>query len=299
MKTIHLKNIDLNLLLVFDCIYRERNLTLTGEKLGRTQSAISHSLERLRGIFNDPLFVRTPKQMRPTARSEELILPIRDALETINSTLTPPQQLEPERLEKTFKISMSDYCEMVILPVLMAFLSQNAPGVKIEILSPATVEPQQGLESGIYDLVIGNKDLETGIYQQRLFEDRFVCMARENHGSIKRKISLDDYLRLLHIIFSPRGKNDRLVEEQLKNQGLKRNIALRVPDIMVIPGVLRKTPYIVTLPLKLAESFDTDQLRILEPPFELPALPIAQYWHEALHNDPAHSWLRKAIQDLI
>ncbi len=299
MKTIHLKNIDLNLLLVFDCIYRERNLTLTGEKLGRTQSAISHSLERLRSIFNDPLFVRTPKQMRPTARSEELILPIRNALESIHDALTPPGQLVPEQLEKTFKISMSDYCEMVILPILMEFLSQNAPGVKIEVLSPATIDPQRGLESGVFDLVIGNKDLETGIYQQKLFEDMFVCMMREKHETIKNKISLDDYLQFSHIIFSPRGKSDRLVEGELKSKGIKRNIALRVPDIMVIPSVLKKTSFIVTLPLKLAESFDTDRLKILNPPLELPVLPIMQYWHEALHNDPAHSWFRKVIQNLI
>lgn len=299
MKTIHLKNIDLNLLLVFDCIYRERNLTLAGEKLGRTQSAISHSLERLRSIFNDPLFIRTPKQMRPTARTEELIEPIQNALESIHNALAPSEKFIPEQLEKTFKISMSDYCEMVILPDLMEFISENAPGVKIEILSPATIDPQEGLESGVFDLVIGNKDLETGIFQQKLFEDRFVCMVKKDHETIENKIDLADYLRFSHIIFSPRGKSDRLVEGELRSQGLKRNIALRVPDIMVIPGVLKKTSFIVTLPLKLAESFDTNQLKILSPPLELPVLPIMQYWHEALHNDPAHGWFRKVIQHLI
>ncbi|MCP4756490.1 MAG: LysR family transcriptional regulator [Proteobacteria bacterium] len=299
MKIIHLKNIDLNLLLVFDCIYREESLTLAGERLGRTQSAVSHALERLRSVFDDPLFVRTSKKMRPTSRAQELALPIQRALETIQEVLVPPERFSPEKLERTFSLSMSDYCEMVILPSLMESLWQRAPNVRIEVLSPATSDAQQGLETGTFDLIIGNKDVSSGIYQQKLFEDEFVCMVNENHSEIQDEITLENYLKYPHVLFSPRGKGDRLVAECLKKQNLKRKVSLQVPHILVIPRVLKNTPYIVTLPRKLANALDLTALQLLKPPIDLPKLPIMQYWHETMHHDPTHVWLRRMIQERI
>lgn len=294
MNEIHLKNIDLNLLLIFNCIYQERSLTIAGEHLGRTQSAISHSLDRLRKLFDDPLFVRTSKIMRPTPRAHELSVPIKKALATIQEALIPTASFSPERLEKTFIISMSDYCEMVILPSLMETLHQEAPQIKVKILSPATTGPQQGLESGVFDLVIGNRDVNSGIFQQRLYEDEFVCMVSKNHPEIQHKITHQQYLDASHILFSPQGNEDRL-EKDLKKLKIKRNVALKVPDIMVIPYVLKKTPFIVTFQRKLAEALKVDYLQILKPPVDLPKIPIMQYWHEAMNNDPAHRWLRKVI----
>jgi len=294
MNEIHLKNIDLNLLLIFDCIYQEKSLTIAGERLGRTQSAISHSLERLRKLFDDPLFVRTSKIMRPTPRAHELSTPIKKALTTIQEALAPSASFLPKRLEKTFIISMSDYCEMVILPNLMETLHLEAPQIKVEVLSPATTGPQQGLESGVFDLIIGNRDVSSGILQQRLFEDEFVCLVSNSHPEIQQEITLQQYLDASHVLFSPRGKEDRL-EKSLKKLGIKRNIALQVPDIMVIPYVLKKTPFIVTFQRKLAEALKVNYLQILKPPVELPNIPIMQYWHEAMNNDPAHRWLRKLI----
>ncbi len=295
MKHIHLNSIDLNLLLVFDCIYAEQSLTLAGQRLGRTQSAMSHALERLRGIFNDQLFIRTSNKMRPTSRAIELAEPIGKALQAINHVFVPATEFDPKNLNRIFRISMSDYCEMVVLPRLMEFLCQNAPGVRIEILSPATTDPQKGLEAGIFELVIGNKDVETGIYQQQLFDDLFVCMVSNANETVKDQINLKQYKEGFHIIFSTRGKNDRLLEECLKTHKINRKIALKVPNITVIPSVLEKTSYIVTLPLKTAKSLNMKSLKILTPPLKLPTLPIMQYWHEAVHKDPAHRWLRAVI----
>lgn len=298
MKAIHLKNIDLNLLLIFDCIYREENITEAGERLGRTQSAVSHALERLRNLFDDPLFVRTSNRMRPTPRAHQLAGPIQSALQNIQNVLEPPEQFLPEKLERTFVISMSDYCETVILPPLMKQLSAEAPQVQLEVLAPATSEPQRGLESGAFDLIIGNKDVTTGIFQQKLFDDEFVCMASRKHKQIKEELTLEEYLKNPHIIFAPSGKKDRL-EKSLRKQGIKRHVALQVPHILVIPQILKDTPYLVTLPRMLAEALDITFLRMLTPPVELPEIPVMQYWHEALNNDPAHQWFRKIIHGLI
>lgn len=298
MKAIHLKNIDLNLLLIFDCIYREENITAAGEQLGRTQSAVSHALERLRNLFDDPLFVRTSNRMRPTPRAQQLAGPIREALKNIQDVLTPPEEFDPQKLERSFVISMSDYCETVILPPLMCELSRKAPRVKLEVLAPATSEPQQGLESGAFDLIIGNKDLEAGIYQQKLFDDEFVCMVSRDNSIIANHLTLEEYQTLSHIIFAPSGRMDRL-EKSLRSHGIRRRVALQVPHILVIPQILRNTPYLVTLPRKLAEALDVTFLKMIKPPMELPGIPVMQYWHEALNGDPAHQWLRKIIHGLI
>ncbi|MFH2132816.1 MAG: LysR family transcriptional regulator [bacterium] len=294
MKTIHLKNIDLNLLLIFDCIYQEGSITEAGDRLDRTQSAVSHALERLRNLFDDPLFVRTANRMRPTPRAQQLAGPIQMALKNIQDILILPDRFSPEKLERTFIISMSDYCETVILPSLMRKLSRQAPAVRIEVLAPATSEPQQGLESGAFDLIIGNKDVSTGIFQQKLFDDEFICMVSNDHSGIGEELTLETYVANPHIIFAPSGKKDRL-EKSLRKQGIKRHVVLQVPHILVIPQILKGTPYLVTLPRKLAEALDITFLRMLKPPMKLPGIPVMQYWHEAMNNDPAHRWLRKTV----
>ncbi len=299
MNRIHLKNIDLNLLLVFDCIYRERSLTLAGERLGRTQSAISHSLERLRTLFGDRLFVRAARQMRPTPYAENLAVPVQKALTSLQAALAPAENFSPRNLERTFTISMSDYCEAVILPGLMEFLRKGAPGIQIEVLSPAASSPQRGLESGKFELIVGNKDLGPGIYGQRVWSDSFVCLTGSSHELTGGRMTLDFYLSRSHILFAPRGKKDRIVEKTLAKRNLKRKVALRTPTISVIPGIVENSPYIITLPKKMAETIKSPSIRMMEPPIPFPELPIMQYWHEALHDDPAHGWLRSTIRDLV
>ena len=299
MNTIHLKNIDLNLLLVFDSIYREKSLTLAGERLGRTQSAMSHALERLRTLFGDRLFVRTARRMRPTPRAEGLAAPIQKALTSLQEAFAVPEKFTPESLSRTFRFSMSDYCETVILPRLMEFLGRKAPGIQIEVLSPAASNPQRGLESGRFELIIGNRDLGSGILSRRLWCDTFVCLVGSSCESTGRGMTLDAYLRHPHVLFAPRGKKDRIVEKTLAKLGIKRKIALKTPSITVVSNIIKNSRYIVTLPRKMAESIQSPSLDMLEPPVAFPELPVMQYWHEASHEDPAHKWLRETIHDFF
>ena len=133
---------------------------------------------------------------------------------------------------------------------------------------------------------------------RNLFDDEFVCMVSSDHREIKDELTLEGYLANSHIIFAPSGKQDRL-EKSLRKQGIKRRIVLQVPHILVIPQILKETPYLVTLPRKLAEALDVTFLRTLEPPLALPKIPVMQYWHEAMSHDPAHRWLRKMVHDAM
>lgn len=299
MKEIHLKDVDLNLLLIFHRIYIRQNLTLAAEDLGRTQSAVSHALERLRSLFADPLFVRSSRIMKPTPRAEALSKPIKEAITAAGSVFLPPDQFSAKSLKRTFTISMSDYCQVVVLPLLMKLLLKEAPGVGIEVPSLQGPDLQAGLESGFLDLVIGNKDFGAGIMQQVLFEDEFICLINNHHQLAGKEITLSDYTDYAHILFTTRGKGDRLIEETLRKQGIKRKIAVRLPNVLVIPKIILETPYLVTLPLKLAYSLDISQLEIQTPPVALPRLPIMQYWHSSQQNDPAHQWLRQCIHQIL
>ena len=133
MNEIDLKAVDLNLLHTFDCIYREKSLTGAGLRLDRTQSAISHALDRLRTLFSDPLFVRTPAGMRPTPRAQELAPVIAEALRAVRAALQEPGTFAPDTIERVFRLSMSDYSEMIVLPPLIQALHQQAPGVQFEV----------------------------------------------------------------------------------------------------------------------------------------------------------------------
>lgn len=299
MHEFHLNSVDLNLLLVFNRIYIRQSLTLAAEDLGRTQSALSHALDRLRVLFDDPLFVRTSNKMQPTLRAEELAPAIKEAVLSIKNVFIPSNQFVPEKLIRTFSISMSDYCQMVILPELLEILHRKAPGVEIEIATPTNPDFENGLASGVFDLVIGNKDMAAGVMQQVLFEDRFVCLINKELELKAERISIQEYITHPHILFTTRGKSDRLIERALLKHGVQRKVAARVPNIMVIPYILKHSPYIVTIPLKLAESLSFEWLRFVPPPVELPGLPIMQYWHAVSQHDPSHSWLRFNIHDLF
>ncbi len=299
MHEFHLNGIDLNLLLVFNRIYIRQNLTLAAEDLGRTQSALSHALERLRVLFDDPLFVRTASKMQPTRRAEELAPAIKEAVLSIKNVFIPSNQFVAEKLVRTFSISMSDYCQMVILPRLLEVLHQKAPDVDIEVLTPTNPEFENGLASGQFDLVVGNKDMAAGVMQQILFEDRFVCLINREMELQADEVSIQEYISHPHILFTTRGKSDRLIERTLSKLGIQRKVAARVPNVMVIPYILKHSPYIVTIPLKLAESLSFEWLKIVAPPVELPGLPIMQYWHSVSQHDPSHSWLRSNIHEIF
>ena len=295
MNEIDLTGADLNLLHVFNCIYREGSLTRAGLRLGRTQSAVSHSLERLRGMFNDTLFVRTSEGMRPTSRADELAPPVAEALRAIRAVLQEPEEFSPDRLERVFRLSMSDYSEAIVLPLLIETLHHLAPDVQIEVLSTAAFQPQHALEGGHIDLLIGNQDVGAGAFRQELFVDAFVCVVSAIHPTIRSRMTLKQYTDQAHVLFAPQGRGDRLLDEALRKERIERRVALRVPNLHSIPPILSKTPYIVTMPRKFAAMLERDDLRLLKPPVDLPDLQVMQYWHRAVHEDPAHQWLRRLV----
>ncbi|MBB3001723.1 DNA-binding transcriptional LysR family regulator [Paraburkholderia tropica] len=292
-----LTKIDLNLFIVFEAVYRTRNLTRAAELLFITQPAVSNALARMRKTFGDQLFVSTSAGMMPTPVSENIIGRVRDALQLLDSSTHAGEQFDPATSQRTFRLSMNDLTEALLLPALEEVLQRQAPGIRIESYFTTRREVPEALASGAVNLAIDAPLIDDPqLEQQALGQDRYACLLRKEHPFTKKKLTLDDYLRLGHIHVSSRRQGPGLVDTELNKLGLRRTIQTRVQHYLVAPLIAMRTDLVLTAPLALLRRYDA---RILALPFELPELESHGYWHRSVSGDPAHRWLREQIGRLM
>jgi len=298
---VNLNDLDLNLLRVFDAVLREKSVTRAGQRVGLSQPAMSNALARLRGLFGDPLFVRTPGGMNPTPCALRLADPVRRALDLLELTLREQAGFDAASATRTFRFHMSDIGEVVFLPPLLERLKRDAPGVRLEVAQYPVTGIRESLETGKIDIALGfMPELGGGIAQQRLFRDRYVCLAREDHPVIRRNLSAAQFRAARHVLIASSGTGHEVVERMLEEQGLGGNIALRVPHFMVVPMILARTDLVCTVPWQLAQAFKaTGRFRMLEVPLALPTFDVRMLWHERFEQDPGNRWLRERLLELF
>ena len=296
----NMTELDLNLLRAFDAIASEGSVTVAGERIGLSQPAMSNALARLREIFGDPLFVRTPRGMRPTPFAQQLAQPVREALRLIQGALQQHAGFDPKSSTNTFRFSMSDIGEMVFLPGLLERVKRDAPGVKIEAVRIPIKDVHAALEAGEIDLAVGFlPGLTTGILQQPLFSEHYVCMMRAEHPLVGAKISAKQFREAAHVLVSYVGTGHQVIEDTFVQQGLNERIAARVPHFLVVPMILARTDLIVTVPSRVAALFaQLGNFKVLKLPIEMPSFEVRLHWHQRFHQDPANRWLREAMTEL-
>jgi DNA-binding transcriptional LysR family regulator len=293
-------DLDLNLLRAFDAIASEGSVTVAGERIGLSQPAMSNALARLREIFGDPLFVRTPRGMRPTPFAQQLARPVREALRLIQGALQQHAGFEPQNSTNTFRFSMSDIGEMVFLPGLLERVKRDAPGVKIEVVRIPMKDVHVALEAGEIDLAVGFlPGLTTGIMQRSLFSEHYVCMMRAEHPLAGTKIGAKQFREAAHVVVSYIGTGHQMIEETLIKAGLAERIVARVPHFLVVPMILARTDLIVTVPSRIADVFaQFGNFKVLPLPLAMPGFEVRLHWHQRFHQDPANRWLREVMTDL-
>ena len=290
--------LDLNLLLVFDAVMRTRSVTQAGEKLGLSQSATSTSLQRLRDALGDPLFVRTPRGMEPSALAMELELPIRSTLDQLRATLQRTQSFEPATARRTLRVLMSDIAQLVHMPALVARLRRDAPGVHLENVALPLREAKEAMVNGELDLAMGFlPDLGADFHRQSLFSESWACVVSQSHPAIGDTLSAAQYLEAAHISYHPavaiHSILDQLLETQFSSRGIKRNIGLSVPYWSGLASTVAGCDLILTAPVGLAMAMrQLAEVRILPLPFELPKFDLCIQWHTRMHRDPANQWFR-------
>lgn len=298
MPRMNLHKIDLNLFIVFDVIYRERNLTKAAESLHITQPAVSNSLNRLRQAFNDRLFIRQSGNMVPTLLAENIVVRVRAALGQLESSITEHDDFDPLTSTKKFSFAMNDTSESYLLPLLMAHLELAAPHISIESYSIPRHEIAREFSAGELDFALDVPLInEPHLTNVPLLADRFVCVARHKHPALKgKKLSMEDYLSLPHIHISSRRKGQGPIDLHLNKLGLQRKIQLRVQHSRAAPPIAAKTNMLLTIPETLAKEHD---LQIFDLPFELPNIDWHLYWPASHNADKAHTWMRESILSLL
>lgn len=292
-----LSKIDLNLFVVFEAVYRTRNLTRAAELLFITQPAVSNALARMRKALDDQLFVSTPAGMLPTPVSENIIGRVREALQLLDSSTHAAEHFDPASSQRTFRLSMNDLTEAILLPALEEVLQREAPGIRIESYFTTRREVPEALANGEVNLAIDAPLIDDPhLEQEPLGRDRYACLLRRDHPFTKKKLTIDDYLKLGHIHVSSRRQGPGLVDTELNKLGLRRTIQTRVQHYLVAPLIAMRTDLVLTGPLMLLRRYDA---RILELPFDLPDLESHGYWHRSVTGDPAHGWLREQIGRLM
>lgn len=295
-----MQNLDTRLLQVFDEIYKTRSVSRAAEQLGLGQPVVSIALGKLRQHFGDRLFVRTSSGMEPTPLGEELVRPMRAAIDALQVALGHRTVFDPRAVQRTFRIAMTDISQIVLLPGLWARLHQVAPGVTVDVTN-LSLETAHMLESGEVDLALGfMPQLDAGFYQQTLFAQRYACLASVDHPRIRGELSLEGFQAEEHAVVISSGTGHAYLERELARQGITRKVVLRVPNFLGLAFVVERTDLVVTIPTRLGEMLSQHgRFRIYPTPFTLPGYTVKQFWHERFHHDPGNRWLRSLIRELL
>ncbi|MBY5871370.1 LysR family transcriptional regulator [Rhizobium leguminosarum] len=296
-----LNRIDLNLLIAFDVLHAECNVTRAAERLGIGQSSMSHSLNRLRKLFGDELFTRCPDGVRPTPRAMALAPAVRSALGIIQQNLLHDGVFDASQADRTFILGMPDSIEVPLLPRLLALLARDAPKIKIRIRAIDRFDVLEQLNHDRLHLGIAGLLTEGGTQHKRrkLYATGYLCLFDPVHLNIDTPVMLEDYVGVPHVLGSPRGDAHGVVDDALAIKGLKRNIAVVTPHFAAVPFMLKSARLISTVPERPARIFARQfDLATSPVPLPLPESDVSMIWHSSYDKDPAHHWLREVIVKL-
>jgi DNA-binding transcriptional LysR family regulator len=294
-------SIDLNLLSVFQEVYRERQISAAARRLGLTQSAVSNALARLRRTFGDELFVRTAHGMQPTPLAQQMAEPIGAAMAQVALALSQRSRFDPATSNRRFTLAMTDVGEVYFMPVLIERCRASAPNVEIASIRANGLTLKDDMETGRVDLAIGAfEDVSEALYHRALFRQRFVSMFRKEHPLARGKVDLARFVAASHLIVDAAQSPYDRINGLLEKAGVTGGTRFRVPHFTAVPYIVGTSDLVVTVPQKLAESAASPfGLKWIEPPLALPTLQTNVFWHRRFNHDPGIQWLRGLIADVF
>ncbi|EOC6624064.1 LysR family transcriptional regulator [Cronobacter sakazakii] len=294
-----LRRLDLNLLPVFDAIYRHRSVRKAADELAMSTSALSHALSRLRTTLNDLLFYREGHRMCPSVYATQLAPSIASALKFLNQELTPQPEFDPASSTECLQIAITDFTAFCIFPALMHRLQRDAPGLRFELRylphSPALNE----LLAGEMDLALGFSAPEdirhAELDEINWLEDDYVVIS----SARRAKLTFEDYLAARHVVVTPWNEKQGVLDSQLEKMGYTRHIALKTPSMLGAPFIVAESDLLMALPRFAAQKLlPATDLRIFELPFEIPSFEVKIYSHQRSGKRGATDWLKRVLQAL-
>ncbi|ELY2470272.1 LysR family transcriptional regulator [Cronobacter sakazakii] len=294
-----LRRLDLNLLPVFDAIYRHRSVRKAADELAMSTSALSHALSRLRTTLNDPLFYREGHRMCPSVYATQLAPSIASALKFLNQELTPQPEFDPACSTECLQIAITDFTAFCIFPALMHRLQRDAPGLRFELRylphSPALNE----LLAGEMGLALGFSAPEDIRHPEldeiNWLEDDYVVIS----SARRAQLTFEDYLAARDVVVTPWNEKQGVLDSQLEKMGYARHIALKTPSMLGAPFIVAESDLLMALPRFAAQKLlPATDIRIFELPFNVPSFEVKIYSHQRSGKRGATDWLKRVLQAL-
>lgn len=294
--------IDLNLLAAFDALMSECNVTRAATRVGVSQPAMSAALSRLRKLLGDPLFLRSAEGLLPTPRARALAEPISQALRQLEATLVRKPDFVPAVAKLTVNLGLSDYPAFVVLPALLEALTEQAPGISVNVHAFNDRDHAVDLlDAGAIDVAIGVPPTHSDgrILTRPILRDEFVTIIASKHPAARRGMNMKTYLSLPHALASPEGQRHGLVDQALAQLGQQRTLALTLPHMFALPAIVARTGMTATVMKRVAlQSPAGRQLAFFPPPVTLPEIVFYLIWHRRSDGHQAQKWLRTLIESI-
>ncbi len=293
-----IRAVDLNLLKAFDALTTERAVTRAGDRIGLSQPAMSHALSRLRDLFADDLFVRTPTGMEPTARAREIAPLVAAAIEHIEAALNLGIGFDPAKSAGIFTAGMAEYAEVALVGRLAAAFADQAPRATLRLTPLTGAAAAEQLDRGMIDVAVAHLNtLPAHIESMLLLRDPFVVVARRGHPIAGQQLSVEAYAALNHILVSPRGDTSGALDRILVDFGLRRRIALLVATYLALPVALAASDLVATVPSRTARQIAaTAEIEIMPLPLDF-SMTVTMAWHRRAASEPAQAWFRSLLID--
>ena len=295
MPSVHLRNIDLNLLHALHAVLEERHITRASKRCFLSQPAMSRALNRLRDTFGDPLIVRTGRVYERTPRGERVLRELEPIMRRL-AAMVQGEEFHPARSQERFRVAMTDHGSTILLPALLERVRKAAPHARLEISAWRT-QAYEDVVAGRIDLALSAEAVPATLESEVIFNLDFVCLVGSTQRVRKRRFTLKQYLQLPHALVETLGSQQTMVDRPLAQLGVKRRVALRLPFFLPAIFAIARTDLVLTVPRKLAKiTAPIAGLRVVEPPREIGAFPYFMAWHSRLSTEPAHTWFRDQLR---
>jgi len=302
ISSVNIGSVNLNVLLAFEALLEEQNVSRAATRIGLSQPAMSNALARLRELFNDPLFIRTSRGMIATSRALELAVPIRDGLAQLRGAFTERPCFDPRVSTRSFRLAMTDYAELSLLAGLLQSLARAGSSSQIVVRRVDRIfqPPEAELRAGSFDAAIGfypdANSLEPRTRSSNLFAEQNVCIARKRHPLLRKRFTLREFAAAGHVGVFYRDETVGLVDNILAGYGVRRRLVATTPHFLTAVFLVAQSDLIAVVPAGLATRFQRPLgLQIRHPPIPLPTLHMRLLWNENTTVDPALQWFRSVI----
>lgn len=294
-----LESIDLNLLLSLQALLHYKHVTLAAESLNLTQSGMSRSLAKLRGIFNDDLLIRSGRGMSLSTRAESLVDPLDEILRNVSNFISPPS-FDPSQHTFHLRIAAVDFFVQWVLPTLLNRLGESTQETTVEVVN-WDKDTQLQLEQGELDLAFGGlNEAKTGIYQSKISENHYVCIARKGHPVLGKGLSLQQFCRVPHVMTTLEGRGSSPLDKALADLGMSRHVAVKVNSFIGAVSITAQTDNVMVISKDIALLLaDAYPIQIYNLPLKLEMPNSCMFWHRRTHKDPSYQWLRSFLMNHI